>query len=151
MVRAVWPNPRCFSPALALNEGATWIRLRQRNVHKTEEVTKMSAIKNIVYLGVGMASATREKLEEVVEDLVKRGEVASADRSKALEELQQRAQTTANDVRKIVDERVEAVGKKLRWIDDLRKVQGEVDTLKARVAEMEKAASKPTRKKTTKS
>jgi len=111
----------------------------------------MSAIKNIVYLGVGMASATREKLEEVVEDLVKRGEVTSADRSKALEELQQRAQTTANDVRKIVDERVEAVGKKLRWIDDLRKVQGEVDTLKARVAELEKAASKPTRKKTTKS
>ncbi len=111
----------------------------------------MSTIKNIVYLGVGMASATREKLEEVVEDLVKRGEVTSADRSKALEELQQRAQTTANDVRKIVDERVEAVGKKLRWIDDLRKVQGEVDTLKARVADLEKAASKPTRKKTTKS
>jgi polyhydroxyalkanoate synthesis regulator phasin len=125
--------------------------LKHRNVHKTEEVKKMSTIKNIVYLGVGMASATREKLEEVVEDLVKRGEVTSADRSKALEELQQRAQTTANDVRKIVDERVEAVGKKLRWIDDLRKVQGEVDTLKARVADLEKAASKPTRKKTTKS
>jgi polyhydroxyalkanoate synthesis regulator phasin len=111
----------------------------------------MSTIKNIVYLGVGMASATREKLEEVVEDLVKRGEIASADRSKAIEELQQRAQTTANDVRKIVDERIEAVGKKLRWIDDLRKVQGEVDILKAKVAELETAASKPARKKTTKS
>ena len=110
----------------------------------------MSTVKNIVYLGVGMASATREKVEEVVEDLVKRGEVASADRSKAIEELQQRAQTTASDVRKLVDERVEAVGKKLRWIDDLRKVQGEVDTLKARVAELEKAASKPAKKKTTK-
>ena len=108
----------------------------------------MSAIKNIVYLGVGMASATREKMEEVVEDLVKRGEVASADRSKALDELQQKAQTTANDVRKMVDERVEAVGKKLRWIDDLRKVQGEVDALKVRVAELEKAAKKPTTRKT---
>jgi len=108
----------------------------------------MSTIKNIVYLGVGMASATREKMEEVVEDLVKRGEVASADRSKALEELQQKAQTTANDVRKMVDERVEAVGKKLQWIDDLRKVQGEVDALKARVVELEKAAKKPTTRKT---
>jgi polyhydroxyalkanoate synthesis regulator phasin len=107
----------------------------------------MSTIRNMVYLGVGMASATREKLEEVVEDLVKRGEVASADRSKAIEELQQRAQATANDVRKVVDERIEAVGKKLRWIDDLRKVQSEVDVLKARVAELEKAAGKPTKKK----
>ena len=109
----------------------------------------MSTIRNIVYLGVGMASATREKLEDVVEDLVKRGEVASADRSKALEELQQKAQTTANDVRKVVDERIEAVGKKLQWIDDLRKVQGEVDALKARVAELEKAAKKPAARKTT--
>jgi len=111
----------------------------------------MSTVKNIVYLGVGMATATRDKIEEVVEDLVKRGEIASADRSKAIEELQQRAHATANDVRKIVDERIEAVGKKLRWIDDLRKVQGEVDDLNARVAKLEKAASKPTRKKTTKS
>ncbi len=111
----------------------------------------MSTIKNIVYLGVGMASATREKVEEMVEDLVKRGEVASADRSKAIDELTQRAQATAADVRKIVDERIEAVGKKLRWIDDLRKVQGEVDALKARVEKLEKAASKPTRKKTAKS
>ncbi|MGD8628240.1 MAG: hypothetical protein PVH52_04100 [bacterium] len=111
----------------------------------------MSTIRNIVYLGVGMASATREKLEDVVEDLVKRGEVASADRSKALEELQQKAQSAATDVRKVVDERIEAVGKKLRWIDDLRKVQGEVDALRARVDKLEKAAKKPARKKTVKS
>lgn len=110
----------------------------------------MSTVRNIVYLGVGMASATRDKIEEVVEDLIKRGEIASADRSKAIDELQQRAQTTAADLRKIVDERVEAVGKRLRWIDDLRKVQGEIDALKVRIDKLEKAAKKPARKKATK-
>jgi polyhydroxyalkanoate synthesis regulator phasin len=108
----------------------------------------MSVIKNIMYLGVGMASVTRDKIEEVVEDLVKKGEVASADRSKAIDELQQRATAAAVEVRKVVDERVEAVGKKLKWIDDLRKLQGEMEELKARVAELEKP--KTTRKKTTK-
>jgi polyhydroxyalkanoate synthesis regulator phasin len=110
----------------------------------------MSVIKNIVYLGVGMASITREKLEEAVEDLVKRGEVASADRSKAIDELQQRAQAAAAEVRKVVDERIEAVAKRLRWIEDLRKVHAEVEELKARVEAMEKSGAKPTKRKTAK-
>jgi polyhydroxyalkanoate synthesis regulator phasin len=99
----------------------------------------MSVIKNIMLFGWGVASTTREKIEEAVEDMVKRGEVASADRSKAIDELHQKAQAAATEIRKIVDERVEAVGKKLRWIDDLRHLQGEVDALKARVADLEKA------------
>ena len=110
----------------------------------------MSVIKNIMYLGVGMASLTREKIEEAVEDLVKRGELASADRSKAIDELQQKAHAAAAEVRKVVDERIEAVGKRLRWIEDLRKLQGEVQDLKARIEEMEKSGSKAAKRKTTK-
>jgi polyhydroxyalkanoate synthesis regulator phasin len=99
----------------------------------------MSVIKNIMLFGWGVASATRDRVEEAVEEMIKRGEVASADRGKAIDELQQKAQAAASEIRKIVDERVEAVGKRLRWIDDLRKVQGEVDRLKARVEALEKA------------
>jgi polyhydroxyalkanoate synthesis regulator phasin len=104
-----------------------------------KEVFGMSVFKSIMLFGWGLASATRERVEEAVEDMIKRGEVASADRAKAIDELQQKAQAAATEIRKIVDERVEAVGKKLRWIDDLRKLQGEVDALKARVAALEQA------------
>jgi polyhydroxyalkanoate synthesis regulator phasin len=97
----------------------------------------MSVIKNIMLFGVGVASLTREKVEEAVEDLIKRGEVASADRTKAIEELQHKAQAAAVEIRKIVDERVEAVGQRLRWTDDLRKVQAEVKELSARIGKLE--------------
>ena len=98
----------------------------------------MSVIKNIVLLGAGVASLTREKVEEAVEELIKRGEVAGADRTKAIDELHQKAQAAGAELRKIVDERVEALGKRLRWIDDLRKLQAEVQELKSRMEALEK-------------
>jgi polyhydroxyalkanoate synthesis regulator phasin len=102
-----------------------------------EEVGRMSVIKNIMLLGVGVASLTREKVEEAVEDLIKRGEVAGADRAKAIDELQQKAQAAATEVRRIVDERIEALGRKLRWTEDLRRLQAEVEKLHERVDKLE--------------
>ena len=58
-----------------------------------------------------------ETIAEAVEELVKRGEVASADRSKAIDELHQRAQAAATEIRKVVDERIDAVGKRFSWVD----------------------------------
>jgi polyhydroxyalkanoate synthesis regulator phasin len=110
----------------------------------------MSVIRNIMYLGVGMATVTREKIEQAVDDLVKRGEVASADRAKAIDELQQRAQAAAAEVRKVVDDRIESLGKRFRWAEDIDKLRSEVEHLKAKVDELDKA-EKPSgaaRKKT---
>jgi polyhydroxyalkanoate synthesis regulator phasin len=99
----------------------------------------MSVIRNIMYLGVGMATATRDKIEQVVDDLVKRGEVASADRAKAIDELQQRAHAAAAEVRKVVDEHIESVGKRFKWAEQIDNLRAEVERLGARVDELEKA------------
>jgi polyhydroxyalkanoate synthesis regulator phasin len=99
----------------------------------------MSVLKNIMYLGVGMATVTREKIEQAVDDLVKRGEVASADRSKAIDELQQRAQAAAAEVRKVVDDRIEALGRHFKWVEEVSNLRSEVERLRARVDELEKA------------
>ncbi len=102
-----------------------------------KEVDEMSVIKNIMLFGVGVASLTREKIEEAVEDLIKRGEIASADRSKAVEELHHKAQAAAAEIRKIVDERVEAVSQKLRISEDLKKLEAAVGELAARIDKLE--------------
>lgn len=99
----------------------------------------MSVIRNIMYLGVGMATVTREKVEQAVDDLVKRGEVASSDRAKAIDELQQRAQAAAVEVRKVVDDRIESVAKRFRWGEEIDKLRSEMEQLKARLDEIEKA------------
>jgi polyhydroxyalkanoate synthesis regulator phasin len=102
----------------------------------------MSVIRNIMYLGVGMATITREKVEAAVDDLVKRGEVASADRAKAIDELQQRAHAAAAEVRKVVDERIESFGKRFKWTEEIERLRSEVDSLKAKIDEMEQASRK---------
>jgi polyhydroxyalkanoate synthesis regulator phasin len=107
----------------------------------------MSVIKNIMLFGWGVASVTREKVEDAVEDLIKRGEVASADRAKAIDELQQKAQAAAAEIRKIVDERVEAVGKKLRRDDDMKRLEAEVADLRAKLEALEKARKATKQKK----
>lgn len=99
----------------------------------------MSVIKNIMLFGVGVASLTREKVEEAVEDLIKRGEIASADRGKAIEELQHKAQAAAAEIRKMVDERIEAVSQKLRWTDELNRLEAEIKELNGRIDKLEAA------------
>lgn len=97
----------------------------------------MSVIKNIFLLGWGVASLTKEKVEEAVEELIKRGELASADRAKAIEELQQKAQAAASEVKKLVDERIEAFAKRLHWFEQVKKLQQEVEDLKKRIEKLE--------------
>ena len=92
----------------------------------------MSVIRNIMYLGVGMATITRDKIEQAVDDLVKRGEVASADRAKAIDELQQRAQAAASDVRKVVDDHIESLGKRFKWAEEIDKIRAEVEHLRTK-------------------
>jgi polyhydroxyalkanoate synthesis regulator phasin len=104
----------------------------------------MSVIRNLMYLGVGMATLTREKVEQAVDDLVKRGEVASADRAKAIDELQQRAQAAAAEVRKVVDDRIESFGKRFRWTEEIERLRSEVQALKVKIDEMEKPSGKST-------
>jgi polyhydroxyalkanoate synthesis regulator phasin len=101
-------------------------------------VSNVSVLKKIMLMGVGAATLTRDKAEEMVEELVKRGEVAAGDRAKAIEEIQQKAQAAAGDLKKMVDDSVEAVAKKVKWIEDLGKVQTEVSRINARLDQIEK-------------
>ncbi len=52
----------------------------------------MDIIKRAVLLGLGVISLTRDKAEEVVDDLIKRGEVASGERFKTVDKLLKEAE-----------------------------------------------------------
>jgi len=98
----------------------------------------MSVLKKAMLFGVGMASLTKDKAEELVEEMIKRGEVAAGDRAKAIEEIHEKAMSAAADVKKLVDERVDSVTKKFKWLDDMRKLQGQVQELNTRLDQIEK-------------
>ncbi len=87
-------------------------------------------------IGIGLASLTREKIEEVVDELVKRGEVAEKDRPRIVEDLM----TRMRDEQKRLSNSVK---------DTVQKVIGEMgmptrqqfDELRERLEKLEKQQS----------
>ena len=72
----------------------------------------MDILRKTILLGLGLISLTKEKAEGVVDDLVKRGEVASEDRYKAVDSLLKEAEKQeeeftrkmTNSVHKVIGE-----------------------------------------------
>ena len=60
-------------------------------------------------IGLGLASLTREKVEEVVDELVRRGEIAEKDRPGAIEELIARAKEEQKKLTNTVKEGAQKV------------------------------------------
>lgn len=66
-------------------------------------------LKKTYLAGLGLASMTQEKIEELVDDLIKRGEVAEKDRSKIVEDMLNRVQEEQDKLFKKVREYVKKV------------------------------------------
>ena len=53
----------------------------------------MDIIRRAVLLGLGVISLTKEKAEDMVDDLIKRGEVASGERFKVVDTCSKRSKS----------------------------------------------------------
>jgi len=97
-------------------------------------------LKKTYLLGLGLASLTREKVEEMVDELVKKGEVAEKDRrqvmsdilDRAREEQQKLTETIKDGVQKVVGEM--RVPSRTQYEALLKRI----DELEARLREFEK-------------
>lgn len=109
-------------------------------------------LKKSFYFGVGALTATAEKVEELVDELIRRGEANKAEKSKLIEELMAKI----GEQEKEFTARIKSVVQN-SWQEYGFPGKKEFEDLKARVERLEKAAAKPkaapkkaaTRKKTT--
>ncbi|HDH57619.1 MAG TPA: polyhydroxyalkanoate synthesis regulator [Bacteroidetes bacterium] len=81
--------------------------------------------------GLGAVSLTREKLESVVDDLVKRGEVAREEKQKLLNDLVEAGEKHQNEIRGFIQKEVK---KALEALDiptrqDIRDLQKQIEKL----------------------
>jgi len=104
-------------------------------------------LKKGFYLGVGVFTLTKEKIEQVVDDLVHRGEADQSDRANLIDEFMEKAQ----EFEKELNERVKKIVQNYGFVS-----KKEFETLKKKVEELEKqqaaqktAAPKTGAKKTT--
>lgn len=107
----------------------------------------MSILKNTVLASIGIIDVTMAKAEEIVDQLIKKGEVNDSDRKKAVMELVERAEkTTAKLTERVgkeagrVQHEVQAAIDKLNLVkrNDLQDLEKKVDDLNNSIAALQK-------------
>ncbi len=107
----------------------------------------MSILKNTVLASIGIIDVTRAKAEEIVDQLVKKGELNDSDRKKAVMELVERAEnTTAKLSERLgkeagrVQKEVQSAIDKLNLVkrNDLKDLEKKVDALNESIAALQK-------------
>ena len=93
----------------------------------------MSALKSLLNLGIGAAVMTKEKVEEVVNELVKKGEVGQDESKKLIDDLIEKGEKSKKDIEAQIEKTVKSVVEKL----DIS-TKKEMEELKSEIEELRK-------------
>ena len=69
----------------------------------------MDTIREAMYAGLGAISLTRKKAEEIIDDLIRRGEVSANNRAAMMEQLLKEAESQKNALEGSITESVQKV------------------------------------------
>lgn len=93
----------------------------------------MKMIEKVLYLGLGMFSVTRDRIEKIVDELMEKGEISREEAGEVVENLIKRGEEERKAIRKLVQEEMGG------WKKDFStSTQSELKELKARISELEK-------------
>jgi len=100
----------------------------------------MDFFKKSVLFGLGVFDLTKEKAEKIVDEMVKRGEMAQSDKAKAVKELLKGHDERMEKLKRKIDESVEKVTARVKGKDkeELAKLQKKIDELTKVVEKLEK-------------
>ncbi len=100
----------------------------------------LELIKKTALAGVGAASFTAEKVEELAKELVEKGKMTEIEGRKFVDEMQDRAEESKKSIKKYAENTVEqAVAKmKLAQSSDIRELRQEISLLRAELEEIRK-------------
>lgn len=98
-----------------------------------------SLIKKVLLSGVGLASLTQEKAEQLVNELVKRGELDETEKSKFVKELINKVEKGSKDIKFAVEGFVQDISSKNKKskADEISEKEAEIEKLKEQIRELE--------------
>ena len=97
----------------------------------------MSVLKDLVNLGLGVMVMTKEKAEEVVNELVKKGEVGQDEGKELIHELIEKGEKSKKEVEDQIEKMVKDVVEKL----DIS-AKKEIEELKSEIEELKEKLNK---------
>ncbi len=88
-------------------------------------------VKKSLLTGLGLASLTKEKVEDVAKAFVEKGKMTEQEGRELVDELLARSEESKEELKKQIEERINAVMEKMNLAR-----QSEVDALKKEIAEL---------------
>jgi len=98
----------------------------------------MDAMKKLMLAALGAVHMSRERLEELFDEMVKKGEMTSGEKAEAMKKMAEKIETSTGKVKDVVEAKVLAAVEKINIgarIDELNK---KIDTLTDRLDKMDK-------------
>jgi polyhydroxyalkanoate synthesis repressor PhaR len=102
--------------------------------------TMVDLVKKAMLAGIGAFAVTKEKVEELVDDLIKKGEMSKDERAKFVRELVDKAEARSQEAKKWVDQRVKVSMSKLKMAkaEDLEALGKQMTDLTKAISRLEK-------------
>jgi len=97
----------------------------------------MSVVKSLLNLGLGALAMTKEKVEEVVNELVKKGEIGQEEGKELISELIEKGKRSKKEIEDQIEKTVKSVLGKL----DIS-TKKEIEELKSEIEELKKKLNK---------
>ncbi|MCK5213941.1 MAG: phasin family protein [Candidatus Omnitrophica bacterium] len=99
----------------------------------------MGVVKSLLNLGLGALIMTKEKAEEVVNELVKKGEVGQEEGKELINELIEKGAKSKKEIEDQIEEKVKGVVEKLDLSTkkDMEELKSEIEELKKQLNKKE--------------
>jgi len=94
-------------------------------------------VKRTIWIGAGLAAMTAEKIEETVKEIVNRGHMSEKEGKEFIDDLIEKSKKAKKDLGERVENAVQDTLQRLKIPS-----RKEVDELKARIEQLEKASEK---------
>jgi polyhydroxyalkanoate synthesis repressor PhaR len=114
--------------------------IKQLLVEKGGDV--MDAMKKLMLAAMGAVHISREKMEEMFDELVKKGEMTSGEKAEAMKKMAEKIESSAEKIKDTIESKVSTAIEKFNVnarVDELNK---KVDELSAKIEELSKKLSK---------
>lgn len=96
----------------------------------------LDIIKKSIYLGLGIATATKEKVENLVDELIEKGQLTKDEKPKVVQEILDKIEKGEKEFKQKITDEVEEVIKKLGLA-----TQQDVESIRNIITDLEKKIS----------
>jgi polyhydroxyalkanoate synthesis regulator phasin len=100
----------------------------------------MDPIRKSILMGLGLMSASKEKVEEIVDELVKKGQVSKDEKAEYVRDILDKAEKRGDEIRETIDKKVDEAIARIRpkTQEELENLNKKYDQLEVQVRKLQK-------------